>query len=69
MKIKYAKEEEIKMVKFLRFRNQDPRTCRFTCMAVKDIARLVSKSSSYVSAICGKLCRESAAVVEVEAPV
>ena len=40
-----GKEEEINMIKFLRFRKEDPRTSKLTFMALKNIAKLLGNES------------------------
>ena len=59
LRLRYTKEEAIKVVKILRFRNKDPRKCKLTFMSLKDIAKHFGKSISYVANICEKIKRES----------
>ena len=55
MKLKYTKEEDIKMIKYLRFRNHDPATSKYTFMSLGAIGKLLNKSISYVSKRCKEL--------------
>ena len=55
MKIKYPKLEEIKMIKFLSFRSEDPRQSKITYMSQTDVAKFLSKSPAYVQKICTEL--------------
>ena len=55
MKLKYSKLEEKQMVRFLRFRKEDPRKTKLSFMALKDIAALLNKSVAYVAWICKEL--------------
>ena len=55
MIVKYSKMEEFKMVKFLRFWNQDPNQHRFTYMSLQAIAKYLSKSIAYVARIVKKI--------------
>jgi len=52
MKIKYSKEEEIEMIKFLSYRLRDPKGIGHSQMSQTDIAKFLSKSTAYVSKIC-----------------
>ena len=52
MKLNYRKEEEVQMVKFLRFRKEDPQSSKQTYMALSDIAKFLNKSTAYVGKIC-----------------
>ena len=53
--MKYKKETEFNMVKFLRFRLYNPRTTNRTYMTYKSIAKFLNKSESYVQKLCGKM--------------
>ena len=53
--MKYKKEDEIKMIKYFRFRNTDPQTTKYTYMPIVSIAKFLNKSVAYVSTICKKL--------------
>ena len=55
MKLKYGKEEEIQMIRYLCFRQQDPRTSKVTYMAQTDVAKLISRSPAYVQRVCRDL--------------
>ena len=55
MKIKYSKEEEIEMIKFLSYRLRDPKGIGHSQMSQTDIAKFLSKSTAYVSKICWEL--------------
>lgn len=55
--MKYNKEEEFKIVKFLRFRLDNPQTARRTYMPYTNIAKYLNKSVSYIHNICSKLAR------------
>ena len=59
MKIKFPKEDEVKMVKFLRYRTADPAKTKLTYMALKDIAKFIGKSVQYVHKVCKELAKES----------
>ena len=43
------------VIRLLRFRNQDPRECKYTFMGLKDIAKHLGKSVAYVASICKKI--------------
>ena len=53
--LRYTKEEAIKVIKLLRFRNLEPRDCKYSFMALKDIAKHLGKSVAYVASACKKL--------------
>ena len=50
--MKYTKFDELKMVKFLRFRNYDPIHSNYTYMTIKTIAKFLDKSEAYVQNLC-----------------
>ena len=54
-KIVHPKEHEIMMIKFLRFRMEDPTRSKLTYMPYRDIAKYFTKSVSYVHKICKQL--------------
>ena len=56
--MKYNKEEEIKMVRLFRFRNRNPSESKHRYMKIKDIAKFLNKSSTYVSRMCSKIKEE-----------
>ena len=58
MRLKYTKEDEEQIIKFLRFRGEAPAASEYTYMALKDIAKHLGKSVSYVHAVCEKLKEE-----------
>ena len=53
--MKYMKEDEVNMVKFLRYRTHDPTSCHHTYMPMKTIAKFLNKSISHVFRICQHL--------------
>jgi len=53
--MKYKKQEEIQMIKYLYFRNKDIATTTRYYMKHKDIAKLINKSPSYVQKVCKSL--------------
>ena len=53
--LRYTKEQSIMVIRLLRFRNQDPRECKYTFMGLKDIAKHLGKSVAYVASICKKI--------------
>jgi hypothetical protein len=53
--MKYQKEEAVAMVKFLRFRLDDPATAKCSYMGYLPIARFLNKSTTYVQKICEEL--------------
>lgn len=53
--MRYNKEDEYKMVKYLRFRKHDPATSKKTYMTERAIAKFLSRSQPYVSALCKKI--------------
>ena len=55
MKLKYSKEEEVQMIRYLCFRNEDPTRTRYTFMDLKSIAKFLGKSTAYVHKICTEL--------------
>ena len=55
MKIKNTKEDELTIIRFLRFRNLNPNVHRFTFMALKDIAKHLGRSVAYVSTMCKRI--------------
>ena len=55
MKINYTKNEEYEMIKFLRYRKEDPRSSRVTYMALKSVAKFLDKSTAYVHKVCREL--------------
>ena len=55
MKLKYSKDEDIQMIKFLVFRKEDPTTSKRTYMEMKSVAKFLGKSTAYVSKICSEL--------------
>ena len=48
MKIKYSKQDEIKMIKFLCYRDLDPVHAKHSYMSQTDVAKFLSKSPAYV---------------------
>ena len=56
--MKYSKEDEFKIVKYLRFRNYDPLTSLKTYMPLKPIAKFLNKSISYAKTLCHKIILE-----------
>ena len=57
MKIKYTKEDEIKMIKFLCFRQEDPMHSPRRYMSQVDIAKFLGKSAAYVQKMCSGLVK------------
>ena len=57
--MKYTKESEYSMVKYLRFMNNKPHLTRNTYMSLKDIAKFLNKSASYVHTLCKLIIRDS----------
>jgi len=55
MKIKYSKQDEVEMIRFLRYRKNDPTTSKLTYMPIQSIAKFLAKSPFYVYSICQKL--------------
>ena len=55
MKLKFTKEEELTLIKYLRFRHQNPEECKYTFMALKDIAKHLGRSVAHVASVCKKI--------------
>ena len=55
MKVVHPKEHEVMMIKFLRFRMEDPTRSKLSYMPYKTIATYLNKSISYVHKICTQL--------------
>ena len=55
MKINYTKDEEIEMIRFLRFRKEDPKYSKRTFMGLRSIAKFIGKSMAYVHKISNEL--------------
>ena len=53
--VRYKKEDEIAMTKFLRFRMLDPVTATKSYMSYYNIAKFINRSISYVYRICDQL--------------
>ena len=45
---KYSKEEEYKIIKYLRFRNYPPSLCKKTFMSLQAIGKFFNKSVAYI---------------------
>jgi hypothetical protein len=50
--MKYAKEEAVEVVRFLRYRLDDPAMAKRTYMGTKAIGKFINRSESYVKLIC-----------------
>lgn len=46
--MKYPKDQELKMIQFLRFRRCSPAKCTKTFMPLISIAKFLNKSTAYV---------------------
>ena len=57
--MRYKKEDEVKMTKYLRFRNYDPATSQKTYMTHRAIAKFLNRSQSYVLVLCNKIIQQS----------
>ena len=57
--MKYKVEDEVKMIKYLRFRQFNPGTHKNTYMSLQSIAKLLNKSTSYVHTVCKKIIAKS----------
>ena len=57
--MKYTRDDELKMVRFLRYRLENPVTSRRTFMTYKSIGRFLNKSEYYVHRLCKKITEES----------
>ena len=53
--MKYSKKDAIQIVKLMRFKKQPHSGKNKTYMRIKDIAKLLNKSLTYVSKICNEL--------------
>ena len=56
--MKYAKKDELEMIKYLRFRKNSPSKCKQTFMSYKDIAKFLNKSIQYVHNRCKQIIQE-----------
>ena len=50
--VRFTKENEVKIVKYLRYRKDNPSTTNKTYMKLDSIARFINRSYSYVYRIC-----------------
>ena len=57
MKIAYTKENDVKIIKYLCFRLEDPTLSNCTFMDLRSIAEFLGKSYAYVQRICTELRR------------
>ena len=53
--MKYPKDEELKMIEYLRFRRCSPSKSSITFMPLEAIAKFLDKSATYVRKKCQKL--------------
>ena len=56
--MKYNNEDEVKIVRYLRFRNNDPKNSLNTYMPLAPIAKFLNKSTYYIRMICKNLKHE-----------
>ena len=56
--VKYSKETELRMIKYLRFRDNEPSQCQKSYMPYCAIGKLINKSSSYVQIKCKAMMKE-----------
>ena len=57
--MKYNKDDEYKMTKFLRYRKCEPHLARCTFMSLKSIAGLLNRSIDYVHQLSKRIVKDS----------
>ena len=57
--MKYSKNDAIKIVRLLRYKKQPHQGKNKTYTKIKDIAKLLNKSTTYISSICKDLKKPS----------
>ena len=55
--MKYAKSDEIEIIKYLRFRKENPYITDQTFMTFNSIAKFLNRSHSHIQRICNELKR------------
>ena len=59
--MKYPKQQEFQMIRYLRWRQFPPSTSQYTYMALSSIAKFLNRSLSYVAKCCKEIKERDAA--------